>query len=337
MTTTQIDRIFGALESAGYPREFQRSLLPEWVTAEVLHDEGATLEVASILAKRLGLRVGPLFSDSPGLEDLRRRDTKYKRSIPNRSKNLSAATSLAMFVAESVGYATPFPYTPFPQDPLELRAEIFKNDGGKWLGLRNLLLACWRHGVPVIYLDQVGSGLPKMDGMVTHVEGRPVIVLSKRSTAWAWQSFIIAHEVAHCALGHVEPDEILVDENLGNQSYALDDADEDEQAADHFAITLLNGRENASYGSEEKHITARGLVDSAFKYGTANQIDPGHIVLNFAKHNDAWPIGMAAINMLQEKLPSAGTTVNDLLWRCIQESLLPDDTIALLRRVAPAS
>lgn len=59
MPNTHIDRIFGVLESAGYPRDFQHSLLPHWVTSEVLQDEGATLEVAAILAKRLGLRVAP--------------------------------------------------------------------------------------------------------------------------------------------------------------------------------------------------------------------------------------------------------------------------------------
>jgi len=336
MPTTQIDRIFGALESAGYPREFQHSLLPGWVTGEMLQDEGATLEVASILAKRLGLRVAPLFSDQPGLEELRRRDTKYKRSIPNRSKNLSAATSLAMFVAESVAYATPHAYTPFPQDPLQFRTEVLGTEGGKWLGLRNLLQACWRHGVPVIYLDHVGDGLPKMDGMVTIFEGRPVIVLSKKSTSWAWQLFIIAHEIGHCALGHIEADEILIDESLGEQSYALDDPDEDEQAADRFAIALLNGRENATYGHEAGRMSARGLADAAMAYGTANKIDPGHVVLNFAKHNNAWALGMAAINELQAGFKPAGRIVNELLWRRVHQGVLPDDTIDLLRRVAPA-
>jgi hypothetical protein len=336
MPATQIDRIFGALESAGYPRDFQQSLLPEWVTSEMLQDQGATLEVASILAKRLGLRVAPLFSDNPGLETLHRRDTKYKRSIPNKSKNLSAATSLAMFVAESVAYSTPFSYTPFPTDPLELRAEILGTEGGNWLGLRNLLQACWRHGVPVIYLDHVGDGLPKMDGMVTLIDGRPIIILSKKSTSWAWQLFIIAHEIGHCALGHIEPDEILIDEALGEQSYALDDPDEEEQAADRFAITLLNGRENATYGSGTANMSARGLVEASVNYGKANHVDPGHVVLNFAKHNNAWPLGMAAIKMLQAGAAPAGAVVNNLLWRCIRADVLPDDTTALLRRVAPA-
>lgn len=336
MPNTHIDRIFGVLESAGYPRDFQHSLLPHWVTSEVLQDEGATLEVAAILAKRLGLRVAPLFADNPGLEELRRRDTKYKRSIPNKSKNLNAATSLAMFVAESVAYATPFKYQPFPTDPFELRAEILGSEGGNWLGLRNALQACWRHGVPVIYLDHVGEGLPKMDGMVTAVDGRPVIILSKKSTSWAWQLFIIAHEIGHCALGHIGPDEILIDESLGEQSYALDDPDEDEQAADHFAITLLNGRENATYASGTSSMSARGLVQAAIDYGKANKVDPGHVVLNFAKHNDAWPLGMAATNILQEGKPPAGIVINDLLWRCIEQRALPSDTLELLSRVAPA-
>lgn len=336
MPATQIDRIFGALESAGYPREFQSSLLPDWVTSEMLQDEGATLEVASILAKRLGLRVAPLFSDSPGLEELRRRDTKYKRSIPNKSKNLSAATSLAMFVAESIAYATPYEYIPFPQDPLQFRNEILGTEGGNWLGLRNLLQACWRHGVPVIYLDEVCEGLPKMDGMVTMFEGRPVIILSKKSKSWAWQSFIIAHEIGHCALGHIDPDEILIDETLGEQSYALDDPDVDEQAADQYAITLLNGRANATYGNSTGNMSALGLADAAMQYGKANRVDPGHVVLNFAKHNDAWALGMAAIKLLQAGEKPAGIVVNDLLWRCIRPDVLPDDTIDLLYRVAPA-
>nr|WP_315444914.1 ImmA/IrrE family metallo-endopeptidase [uncultured Pseudomonas sp.] len=336
MPTTQIDRIFGALESAGYSRAFQNSLLPDWVTGEMLQDEGAALEVASILAKRLGLRVAPLFSDNPGLEELRRRDTKYKRSIPNKSKNLGAATSLAMFVAESVAYATPYAYKPFPENPLELRAEILGTEGGNWLGLRNLLQACWRHGVPVIYLDHIGDGLPKMDGMVTIFDGRPVIILSKRSTSWAWQSFIIAHEIGHCALGHIEPDEILIDETLGEQSYALDDPDEDEQAADRFAIAILNGRDDATYGHGSGRMSSRGLADAAMAYGQANHVDPGHVVLNFAKHNNAWALGMAAINILQADLKPAGSVVNDLLWRSVRQDVLPEDTIELLRRVAPA-
>lgn len=330
--TNRINQIFGALESAGYPRAFQEALLPDWVTPEVLGDDASALEIASILAKRLGVRVGPLFSEHPSVEDLRRRNTKYKRSIRNKSKNLSAATSLAMFVAESVAYALPQPFTPFPADPLDLREEILAIDGGKWLGLRSLLKACWRHGVPVIYLDHIGEGLPKMDGLVTLIERRPVIILSKRSASWAWQLFIIAHEVAHCSLGHIDADEILIDESLGEQSYALDDPDKDERAADQFAIQLLNGRKDASYAVIGYEPNARSLAQAALEYGRSHMVDPGHVILNYSKSSNSWPLGMAAINLIEKDLKPAGTTINEILWHRIKADVLPKDTLALLSR-----
>ncbi|XRA80803.1 hypothetical protein RPN52_28755 [Pseudomonas putida] len=105
----------------------------------------------------------------------------------------------------------------------------------------------------------------------------------------------------------------MIDETLGEQSYALDDPDVDEQAADQYAITLLNGRANATYGNGTGNMSALGLADAAMQYGKANRVDPGHVVLNFAKHNDAWALGMAAIKLLQAGEKPAGIVVNDLL------------------------
>jgi hypothetical protein len=119
----QIDMIFGSLESAGFPRSLQNILLPEWVTPEVLSDATVSSEIAAILAKRLGLRASPLFAASPRVESLRRRDIKYKRSIPNKSKNLRAATSIAISVAESVASACRVEFSPFVQAVLTLFAK----------------------------------------------------------------------------------------------------------------------------------------------------------------------------------------------------------------------
>ncbi|MNC75076.1 hypothetical protein D3C75_1265540 [compost metagenome] len=83
-------------------------------------------------------------------------------------------------------------------------------------------------------------------------------------------------------------------------------------------------------------MSAQGLAEAAMAYGKANHVDPGHVVLNFAKHNNAWALGMAAINILQVGFKPAGIVVNDLLWRRVHQDVLPDDTIELLRRVTPA-
>lgn len=332
MQESRINTIFNSLEHAGYPRSLQRTLLPEWVTADVLADDSAAPEIATILAKRLGLRAGLLFGTKPTVETLRRRDTKYKRSIPNSSKNLTAATSIAVAVAETVAAACRVDFKTLASDALGLRKEVLKTVGGNWLGLRNLLMTCWAHGVPVIYLAELGDDIPKMDGMVVHTNSRPVIILSKASQLWAWQLFVLAHEVGHVALEHVSPDEILVDEELGADSYALEDSDVDERAADIFAIELLNGRRDATYTASESRVNGRELAEAAFQYGKANQIDPGHIALNFAHSSGNWGVGVAAAKILQgDNLPAA-SIINQAMWGGINADLLPPDTVEFLER-----
>ncbi|MBE9139313.1 hypothetical protein IQ254_19275 [Nodosilinea sp. LEGE 07088] len=328
----QIDRIFGSLESAGFPRSMQNVLLPEWVTPEVLSDTAASLEIAAILAKRLGLRASPLFDASPRVESLRRRDVKYKRSIPNKSRNLTASTAIAVSVAESIASACRAEFDPFVGSAEALRKEVLDVFPGNWLGLRNLLMSCWSHGVPVAYLTELGIGVAKMDGMVIHTDSRPVIILSKVSPLWAWQLFILAHEVAHLALGHVAPNEILIDEELSEDSYALRDSDLDERAADIFAIELLNGRSNATYTSSDHQINFRELAHSAFEHGKAHHIDPGHIVLNFANQSGKWDVGIAAAKVLQDQKPPASEVINQAMWGGIDPEVLPPETLEFLGR-----
>jgi hypothetical protein len=329
----QIDIIFGSLESAGFPRSLQSILLPEWVTPEVLSDAKVSLEIATILAKRLGLRASPLFSESPRVEALQRRDIKYKRSIPNQSKKLKAATEIGVNVAESVASACRVEFKPFIRSASDLRKEVLTSFGGKWLGLRNLLMTCWSHGIPVIYLAELGQGVPKMDGMVVYTADRPVIILSKASPLWAWQLFILAHEIAHVVLGHISPGKILVDEELGENSSILKDNDLDEREADNFAIELLNGRQKATYTLADNQANFRELAHTAYEFGEANQIDPGHVALNFAKQSGKWEIGIAAAKELQGENAPASVFINEAMWGGIVHELLPRDTLEFLGRV----
>lgn len=335
MTTPdrQIDMIFGSLESAGFPRSLQNVLLPEWVTPEVLSDAAASSEIAAILAKRLGLRMSPLSAASPRVESLRRHDIKYKRSIPNQSKDLMAATSIAVSVAEAIASACQVEFRSFVGSADALRKEVLISFPGNWLGLRNLLMTCWSHGVPVIYLAELGQGVAKMDGTVVYTDSRPVIILSKASQLWAWQLFILAHEIAHVALGHVTPDEILIDEELSEDSYALKDNDLDERAADMFAIKLLNGRSDATYTTSIKRVNSAELADVAYQSGKAQHIDPGHIVLNFAHQSGNWDIGYAAAKVLQGENPPAQMVIGEAMWREIDVEALPLDTVEFLSRV----
>jgi hypothetical protein len=224
-------------------------------------------------------------------------------------------------------------FSPFVDSADALRKEVLTSFRGNWLGLRNLLMTCWSHGVPVVYLAELGQGVTKMDGMVVHTGDRPVIILSKTSPLWAWQLFILAHEVAHIVLGHVAPGEILVDEELSEDSYVSKDNDLDERAADMFAIELLNGRQNATYTVSDNQLNFRELADTAYRYGKAHQIAPGHIVLNFANQSGKWDVGIAAAKVLQGDNPPASVVIGEAMWGGIDPEALPMDTVEFLGRV----
>ncbi len=339
MTThqRQIDMIFGSLESAGFPRSLQNVLLSEWVTPEVLSDDSASSELAIILAKRLGLRASPLFAANPRVELLRQRDIKYKRSIPNKSKNLTAATSIAVSVAESIASACQVEFRSFVDSAQTLRQEVLASFPGQWLGLKNLLMSCWSHGIPVVYLSDIGKGVAKMDGTVVYTDSRPVIILSKTSPFWAWQLLILAHEIAHIALGHLAPYEILVDEEISEDSYLLKDNDPDEYAADRFAIELLNGKSNVIYPILGNLVNSAELAIAAYNYGNKYYIDPGHTILNFANHAEKWDVADAAAKVLQNNDSSAPMVINEIMWREIDSEALPLDTIEFIARVTGSS
>lgn len=326
----QIDRIFGVLESGGFPRALQETLLPSWVTAQVLNDDAAVNEVAAILANRLGLRASSLFGPDPSVEVLRRRDTKYKRSLPTKSKDLTAATTIAIHVAECVSTACKLEYKPLTGDAVTIRNETLASFPGNWLGLRNLIMMCWSRGIPVVNLANLGSGVSKMDGMIVQAADRPIIVLSKASQLWAWQLFVLAHEIGHIALNHVAQGEVLVDEELGETSYALEDSDPEERDADAFAIALLNGRPGATYTTSKPDTNAPELAEAAFTFGKKNKVDPGHIALNFAYRSKNWPTGVAAARILQGQQPAAQIVINEAMWGGIDQEALPPDAIEFL-------
>lgn len=198
-------------------------------------------------------------------------------------------------------------------------------------------MTCWSHGVPVVYLSELGRGVAKMDGMVVYTSSRPVIILSQVSPLWAWQLFILAHEVAHIVLGHVAPGEILVDQELGEEFYALKDNDLNEHAADLFAIELLNGRPNATYSLESNRVNSRELADAAYRHGRENQVDPGHIVLNMANQSGNWNLGLAAAKILQGPNPPARAVINEAMWGGINPEALPVDTLEFLEKVTGSS
>ena len=88
---------------------------------------------------------------------------------------------------------------------------------GKAFGKGSLLSWCWHHDSIVVPLTRLPKSVAKMDGLVANIDGRPVIVISKKQKQPAWLAFILAHELGHIQLGHTQNVTAVMDDDFESQ------------------------------------------------------------------------------------------------------------------------
>ena len=173
------------------------------------------------------------------------------------------------------------------------------------VGFEGLLALCWAQGIPVLFLKDLPKTSKRMTGMAVSVQGRPAIVLGFNSPQHARQLFVLAHELAHIVCGHVGENGVLIDEDIAEVTDALagSDAtrkDAEEKEADSFALALLrNGHTNVlkAIGRPD---SAAVLASNAVIAGEQLGVDPGHLILSYARENDDWARANQALGYIAD-------------------------------------
>jgi transcriptional regulator with XRE-family HTH domain len=122
------------------------------------------------------------------------------------------------------------PYTPPPDDPHRIAAEIRERHGR--VDFAGLLDYCWEHGIVIVPLFDHGQ----LHGACWLIAGRPVVVLKQRASYQSRWAFDLGHELAH-VLRHLSEDRpaVVEFEPIGEAS------EEEETEASEFASELLLG------------------------------------------------------------------------------------------------
>lgn len=289
-------QLYELLGNAGYPRSYVRSLLPEWWEDEAADTDAGLAEFQLLLSRNLGIEIAGLSSDAPEVTFTLPHERKLKRSTRYNENQLTPAVSVAMAAARIAAATCAVGYSPV-SSPAELRNFVINSLGGRYVSLRGLIRASWAKGIPIIHLPTYPDGMPRMDGMVALVSGRPVIVLSKRINYSAWMSFILAHELGHVWCGHLSDGELLVDEALDERSYEKNQCDVEENEADQFSLQVLCGDQHGD-GIFEGLNEPRELAQAAIDFQRQHQVDAGHILLRFAYDSGNWQLAIAALGVL---------------------------------------
>jgi hypothetical protein len=258
-------------------------------------------ELAMHMSRRLSIDFGSLIKGLIVPKGAVAR-VAFKHGVNTDSSSLQAASFIASSLAQAVLAAMPTHYRPLPISPSDLRRQASDLTSGPF-GFEALLNICWDHGIPVIPLPNLPVGIRKMDGAVLQIGERPVIILAKKKSSRAWLSFILAHEIGHIILGHLQPGSTIVDISLQETSTYLSESSKDlqESDADTAALEIMGGaavsEEIARWSSNDSPVE---LAVNARSASATLNIEAGHFILRHAFATKRWPEAIVALRFLSE-------------------------------------
>jgi len=131
--------------------------------------------------------------------------------------------------------------------------------------------------------------------------------------------------------GHINNDGVLIDEQVARNS-----TDAEEKAANAFALELLTGNPKSQVFSVGP-VSARALAKAAYQAGVHVQIDPGHIVLNYAYQmgSDYFAVANAALKLLEPHADAVGL-VRSRMMAHLDKTKLSEDTYEFILRATRA-
>lgn len=241
-------------------------------------------------------------------------DLAFKRTRVDAPLDLTGSSLVASSLAQAIVGALDRPYRALPADP-QAMYELIANRSASAVDFDGLLKLSWDHGIPVVPLVNLPVGMRKMDGAALMVGTRPVIVLSRRNDSKSWLSFILGHEIAHIALGHLKPNSAIIDVALAKEStYAAESSSDLEEAqADAFSLALLGGDSaEATQSQWSENVDAISLAVQARDAAKRLRIAPGHLVLRYAFRTRRWPEAANALRFLSEDFDAKAATAKAL-------------------------
>lgn len=312
---TDMNSLYSALHAVGLSKQSLRKLMPDWWTPEIETTPTGAQQGKFYLANALSLRLSSFSENPPRIEFELPETKRFKLSAKTTASQVNLATALARSASKIALKGSFRSYTPPAPDAALIRNHLFSK-GARWISLEALTDYCWSCGIPVIHLATPLLG-KKMDGIAMSINGRPSIVLSSKKKN-GFLLFHLAHELGHIALGHVTENSAIVDDDITEADSPQ--KDEDERAADRFAIQLLTGDSNSRI-QLNGFIKGPVLANLATQYGATHKIDPTHVLLN-AAHNrrDAYPMCIAAINVIANGLTDQ-TLIAEKLFSEISDNI----------------
>ena len=307
------------LHDAGFSSAAIDAAWPSWWSDQLASEPSGQAELRFALARRLG--VSPKSLSGERVEFIWKREAKFKNGPTPGADIGPLLTSFATSFGRSMTAAAPPLANLDSFTALDLRRMIMKDR--PFVDLQGILSFCWAVGIPVVHLQVLPLKSQSMHAMAVTVGERPAVLLARNSNFPAPTAFTIAHELGHIVLGHVAPSSALID--LVDPASA-DSSDDQELAANRFALALLTASEYPEIDTNVETFNAPSLADAAIKASTHYGIEPGTLALLYAHASGTWARSMSALKFIYTDPRPVWRDVNAIAKRQIDwDAMTPDE------------
>jgi hypothetical protein len=290
-------RLYQRLEQAKLDSKYvSKVALPEWWDDSIAESEAGYARALGFLATYLGIDLKTLWNDSAPLGCMDFGKTNFKKSQGVSEADVQWPKCVALSAARIALQAMNSDFMDLPTTGAEVRDEILRL-GKSWVDLESLLDFLWARGVPVLHVSEFPSHAKKMQGLAAKVDGRPVIVISKKHPFSALVLFDIAHELGHILCKHVDQNSIVLDSAIDRVSDTNNDPEE--TAANNSAVETLTGMPDRRFTASVSYVNARALAVMATHAGREHRVDPGVVAQNFGHGRQSYALSNGACKIIE--------------------------------------
>jgi hypothetical protein len=293
------------LQHAGIANAAIDAVWPSWWSEDANESVSATTELTYTVARRLGLSPSALFDGSTKF--LWRDDTKFKNLGTTTERQQEILASFAVSIGCCALAATPAADLRRMPDASTVRETILEQE--HLVDATELLTLCWSLGIPVLQLRIFPLHQKRMHAVTVHQDNRYAILIGYETKYTAVFAYILAHEIAHILLGHLQNESSLLDIENPLEMTGLD---EEETEADRTALLLLTGSSNPQIFADRDFYNATALANAAMSSAASEQIDPGVLALCLGHSTQKWEQSYGALKIIPPGEEPVGDQINAL-------------------------
>lgn len=321
------DHLRVELRRAGIANAAVDAAWPQWWSSDAEGSVSATAELTFTIARRLGLSPRDLLNGDARF--VWRDETKFKRLTATASREEHALSSFGCALARTTIAGTratgPIP----TYSASYIRAAMLEHHA--YVDAGDLLSLAWALGIPVIQLRVFPLASKRMHAMTAAAGERCAVLLAREASYVAPMAFTLAHELGHVMLGHLTGASAVVDFEDPVRSASL--GDNEEVAADRFALELLTGEPEPTVVADVETFSAAQLAHAVAEQGPPLGIEPGVLALCAGHSTQKWDKVYGALKIIAPGKTDVSAKVNDIAESQLDWASIPDDGADYLRVV----